>query len=354
MKHFEKYLLEQLQMHPSAQPQDVVKLCYQAAFGAEHLLKDVERAKKYLEEEFEATESRDIPLYEPVSADICRVNLAAWKFHELPVEWLFGMLTASPFEAEEGKTAFREYLQAAGKIVRTGAVGFSAENWQSYLAEYEKTELSPVHHSQQYREKELPAYRVVSRKYMDLIPILEQAAERLQEKDIVIIAIDGRAASGKTTTAAQLQKMIGADVVQMDDFFLPLELRTAERLGTPGGNVHHERFSEEVLPFLSLGEEFSYRIFDCSQMDYNGRRTIGGGKIRIVEGSYSCHPVFGEYADIRVFSDVDGEEQLNRIRERNGEQMAEIFRDRWIPMEEAYFQAYEIAEKADIRLDRRS
>ena len=32
----------------------------------------------------------------------------------------------------------------------------------------------------------------------------------------------------------------------MDDFFLPMELRTAERLEEPGGNVHYERFSAEV------------------------------------------------------------------------------------------------------------
>ena len=351
MKHFETYFLEQLQIHPSMEPRDVVKLCYQAAFGAEHLLQDMERAKKYLLEEFQAVEARDIPLYEPVSSDICRVNLSAWKFRGLPAEWLFGLFAASPFGGENGKSAFQEYLQAAGKIVKTEAVWFSAEEWEGYLAEYEKNGLSPVHHSQQYREKELPAYRVVSRKYMRLIPILERVAEKLQGKEPVVIAIDGRAASGKTTMAQQLKEIFDADVVQMDDFFLPLELRTAERLATPGGNVHHERFAEEVLPFLSSEEAFSYRIFDCSQMDFGGRRSIGGGKIRIVEGSYSCHPVFGKYADVTVFSHVDEVEQLSRIRKRNGEKMAEMFRDRWIPLEEAYFQAYQIAEQADIRLE---
>ena len=35
---FTTCLREQLRRHPSMQPQDVIKLCYQAARGAEHLI----------------------------------------------------------------------------------------------------------------------------------------------------------------------------------------------------------------------------------------------------------------------------------------------------------------------------
>ena len=69
MMDFEKYLTEQLHNHPSAEPQDILKLCYQAAFGAEHLLKDAEKAKAYLQAEHDAVTAADIPLYEAVSAD---------------------------------------------------------------------------------------------------------------------------------------------------------------------------------------------------------------------------------------------------------------------------------------------
>ena len=351
MKHFETYFLEQLHLHPSMEPQDVLKLCYQAAFGAEHLLKDLQRAKNYLQEEFRETEGRDIPLYELISQDICRVNLSAWKFRGLPVEWLFSLFAASLGKKEDGEACFYEYLKRAETCFPEEARGFSAEEWQAYRRGYEAKGLHPVHHSDGYRKRENPAYRIVKAEYIRLFPILEKAAAVLSQKDTCVIIIDGRAASGKTTMAQQLKGILGADVVQMDDFFLPLELRTAERLGTPGGNVHHERFAEEVLPFLSVAEDFSYRIFDCGQMDYNGRRSVGNGRIRIVEGSYSCHPVFGKYADVTVFSGVDAAEQMTRIRKRNGEQMAEMFRRKWIPMEEAYFSAYQIAEQADIPLE---
>jgi len=48
--------------------------------------------------------------------------------------------------------------------------------------------------------------------------------------------------------------------------------------------------------------------------------------------------------------DVDVKEQLRRITTRNGEAMAELFRKKWIPMENRYFEAFQIKEQADIVL----
>ena len=138
-----------------------------------------------------------------------------------------------------------------------------------------------------------------------------------------------------------------AAAVRMDDFFLPSQLRTAERFAAPGGNVHHERFAAEVLPRLREAEPFAYRRFDCGRMCLAGERTVENAAFRIVEGSYSCHPALGDYADIRVFSDVDAETQAERIR-RRGPELAERFFAEWIPMENVYFKAFGIREQADI------
>lgn len=166
----------------------------------------------------------------------------------------------------------------------------------------------------------------------------------------MIIAIDGRAASGKTTLAKSLASELCAGLFHMDDFFLPEELRTAKRLAQPGGNIHHERFAEEVLPYIKGNSAFSYRIFDCAKADYKGTREILPAPIHIVEGSYSCHPVFGDYMDLRVFCDISPEEQLRRIELRNGKKAAKIFAAKWIPLEEKYFKFYEIMQRADVKL----
>ena len=52
-KTVKEYLREQVALHPSMQPQDVVKLLFQAAFGAEHLLTDKDAAFRWLQKEFE-------------------------------------------------------------------------------------------------------------------------------------------------------------------------------------------------------------------------------------------------------------------------------------------------------------
>lgn len=198
--------------------------------------------------------------------------------------------------------------------------------------------------------KEINAHPDKKDLYLRLVPVLERIAGRQDAKPVYVIALDGRAASGKTTMARQLAEILDAEIIHMDDFFLPMELRTEKRLATPGGNVHYERFRKEVLPHLAKPEPFAYRKFECSIKDFNGVRPIGTKPFRIVEGSYSLHPELGDYADLTVFSDVEPEEQLRRIRNRNGEEGAEMFRNRWIPLEEAYFQAYRIVERADIRV----
>lgn len=344
---FEAFLREQLKKHPSMQPQDVVKMCYQAAFGAEHLLSDLAGAKCYLEKEYAKVVAAEDELYEQISDTVCRVNLSAWKANGLPLEWLFRMFAASCKVEQNGKAKFTEYLQVAEHCI--DAMCFAENEWTTYLAEYKKNGMPSVHHSEYYRANEHPTYRIVDSRFCRILPILEKAKEYVDGNKPCIVAIDGRAASGKTTLADCLQTVLDADVIHMDDFFLPPILRTEERLNEAGGNIHYERFSDEVLTCIFEKKPFSYRVFDCSIMDFGGMCEIGDKQFRIVEGSYSHHPKFSKYANITVFCDVTPEEQIERIRKRNGEKMLQMFRSRWIPMEEKYFEHYSIKDNADLR-----
>ncbi len=387
--NFEQHLIQQALTHSSTQPQDIIKQCYQAAYGAEHLLSDLSRAHAYLEQEFSCvTASPEIPLYERISPQVCRVNLAAWKQRALPLAWLFRMFAASASVSADRDRAmqqFSAYLDTADALIQKNRlpVSFSIEVWTNALSTYKNSGMTAVHHSAPYRQAEHPAYRILRYEYVRLLPILEAVADYFKTvpqpgsfltcgdpSAPCIIAIDGRAASGKSTMADHLVKILDADVIHMDDFFLPPALRTPERLQTPGGNVHYERFAEEVLSHLHDREAFSYRRFDCHIMDYHGEQQlracyyqpdqsdsdtketiVASYPIRIVEGSYSCHPALGDYADITVFSDVDPETQYQRILRRNGEAMAQTFASRWIPMEESYIKEYRIDTSSHMTID---
>ncbi len=187
----------------------------------------------------------------------------------------------------------------------------------------------------------------MSKAVSNLQPIINAAEACRQDTRPVVLAMDGMAAAGKTTAAETLSALWGAAVVHMDDFFLPSELRTPERLAMPGGNVHWERFADEVLPFLRDGG-FSYRPFLCSSMSYGEAKTVPAAPVIIVEGAYAMHPAFGEYADVTVFFSIDPEEQKRRVLHRGGPKAWEDFRTRWIPMENAYHEAFQTRRRAQI------
>lgn len=167
-----------------------------------------------------------------------------------------------------------------------------------------------------------------------------------------LIAIDGRCASGKTTLADHLSKMIDCPVIHMDHFFLrPEQRRDRQRFRIPGGNVDYERLVYEVMFPMKLkpGAPFSYRPFDCKRQELGEEIRIVPTRAVIIEGSYSCHPTLWDHYDIRIFLTASRRKQLKRIWNRNGKEAKAIFQKKWIPLEEAYFAGEKIAKRCDLR-----
>ena len=185
---------------------------------------------------------------------------------------------------------------------------------------------------------------------MNRLEIITQHINRLlEEKDRVIVAIDGPCTSGKTTLAAQLKERFDCQVFHMDEFFLRPEQRTEERYAEPGGNVDYERFREEVLVSLLAGHAFSYRPFDCKTMTLAAPVDITPKKLTVIEGSYSLHPYFEDPCDLNILLTVDPDVQKQRIMDRP-EHLRQRFLETWIPMELRYLETFRIAEKADLIL----
>ena len=174
--------------------------------------------------------------------------------------------------------------------------------------------------------------------------------ELLLSKGRVCVAIDGGAATGKTTLASLLAEKYGGEIVHMDDFFLRPEQRTPERFAEAGGNFDRERFFNEVISSLGKNEPFSYQRFDCATMTLGDMVEVPFTPLLIVEGSYSHHPFFDGYYDLRVFLHISPAEQRKRILERNKE-YSDMFFNRWIPLEERYFKTFSIKKQADFVID---
>lgn len=177
---------------------------------------------------------------------------------------------------------------------------------------------------------------------------IEKIQEVLNKKGVVRVAIDGRCASGKTTFADAFAEKLKCTVFHMDDFFLPPQMRTAQRLSEPGGNVHRERFLKEVLLPLKKGEKIIYKPYSCVTGSFKEPTEIIPENVIITEGSYSCHPELFDFYDLHIFLSITPEEQRARIIKRNGETTWEIFKNKWIPLEEKYFEHFKIKEKCEI------
>ena len=174
---------------------------------------------------------------------------------------------------------------------------------------------------------------------------------RLKQQPTVLVALDGRCGSGKTTLAAQLAERFPQSItLHTDDFYLPPPQRVTGWERIPCANMHLERLRAEAVAPARAGRAVCYKAYSCREGTYLPPRVLGPAPLVIVEGSYSHHPLLAGCYDLKVFVTCSPSEQTRRLQAREGERYSS-FAARWIPLEEGYFKEYSIEEKADLVLD---
>ena len=167
----------------------------------------------------------------------------------------------------------------------------------------------------------------------------------------VLVALDGRCGSGKTTLAAQLAETFpGSITVHTDDYYLPPADRVPGWDTIPCANMDLARLRAEVLEPARAGQPFLYKAYSCREGAYLPPVACAPARLVLVEGSYSHHPSLAACYDLRVFVTCSKAEQARRLRAREGARYA-AFVERWVPLEEAYFAKYAIEPHADLILD---
>lgn len=321
------------QHYPLMEPQDVVKLYFQAMLGCGHLLANEASVTQRIEqEEAHLIPAPDEPLTESLGKDYVRLNLRRAMAEGISPLWIAGLMSCSP-----QPTNTREQVVQA---VTAAGNADAAQIAQRLLTE---PNWLPGH-SDAYRQAYAPAYRVIGRQCAALLPLLTQIA-KLPVEQRTLICIDGPSGSGKTTLAKLLQQVLDAAVIPMDDFFLPHARKTAERLSQPGGNADWERVVEECITPWAAHKPITYRPYDCHRDAFAEAVTLPDKRFTLVEGSYSLLPCISRYAALRVFLRVSPEEQQRRTLARNGAAGLQAFQQRWIPLEQAYFAAFQLPDE---------
>ena len=335
--------------YPQWQAEDLLKLLYQRHCGCGHLVASAEDAEEHLLQEWSATPADGaLPLWESIGGGYVRLHLAAAKAANLSPELLLrAFLASASAPAEKEMQALRQELQR----VRPAHLGISPENWQACLDAWIRQGCLQVRHSQAYREAYRPAYRVVLERYARWLPLVQLVEARLSATDSMVLAIDGRSGSGKSELAECLHMLEGAAVAHMDDFFLPAQRKTPERLAQPGGNVDIERFAAEVLTPLRAGCPVCYRPYSCKLGTLQMAVSLPKARLTVVEGVYSLHPAGGFDYGMALYLTLPPQVQRQRILSRNGPAMLERYAAEWIPLEEQYFAAFRIPFRADVCFD---
>lgn len=332
--------------YPLSTIQDFIKLLYQATLGSAHLIENELDNYQYLLKEYESIQYDEThPLYEKIGEKYVRIHLEA-----IPKEHLKTMhrLFMKSVEINTNKEDLLNQFLNVEKGIQEGWIPFELETWKKEVDEYILKGLPVVSHSEIYRKHYHPHYRLMKKEYVKLIQLLYKID---QLKPQSILTIEGNSGAGKSSLATLLSEIYGFPIVHMDDFFLQSYQRSEERIKEIGGNVDYERFYKEVVLPLKQKQSFTYQVFDCQSMSITTSKEINFETSIIVEGSYSMHPYFKDYADLTIFLEVSNALQLERILNRNGAFMLERFKNEWIPKEDAYYKEFHIKEKADLILN---
>ncbi len=344
LKHFETY--------PKMQVTDAVKLLYQSEFGGGHMIADPVKSLSWIKNEWEQmkadcspseTDVVKTPVLEEIGGEICRVSLRAID-EGLAPETLNRMFVKTAERTAGTVDSYEKKLDVLRELCKEGRTLFSIEDLEKYLSDYKAAGYPPVSHSESYREHYHPSYRVVSSGYARYYQVFLQIDRALAAAGDaqVVVSIDGMCGSGKSTLGRVLEEIYDCNLFHMDDFFLRPEQRTEERFAEPGGNVDYERFKEEILDHIADLNGFTYQVYNCGIQALDGYVTVPYKKLNIIEGAYSNHPYLGNPYDLKLLCKISPEEQISRILERNGPEMLERFKSTWIPMENRYFEAFEI------------
>jgi uridine kinase len=175
----------------------------------------------------------------------------------------------------------------------------------------------------------------------------------------VVVALDGRSGTGKSTLAEWMAGQLGGIRVDQDDFYSGGEIHEWQRL-TPQEKVDRvidwSRVRDEVLLPLRAGRGASWRPFNWGTMIGLSPETITAqpSSIVILDGAYSARPELGDLIDLSILVTLDDAVRRERLRQREGEEIASAWHPVWDEAEDCYFGTIRPPEAFDLVISRPS
>jgi len=153
---------QHLLLRPGMEEQDLYKLIYQGALGAEHLLRNAEIARRRLLQEWDGLENGIAEaMIEPISprGRVVRINLRPCRDSGISCDSIWKLFAAAPaFTA-----GHEDFIKIWKESIKIAASFLSPVALSSFDADMAQRGYPAMHHSSVYRQLYQPAYRVVHR-----------------------------------------------------------------------------------------------------------------------------------------------------------------------------------------------
>jgi len=165
----------------------------------------------------------------------------------------------------------------------------------------------------------------------------------------LVVAIDGRSGSGKSTVAEAVARAIDAVIVPCDDFFAASvtnrewDRRTPEQRAADG--IDWRRLKREAIEPLRAGRVARWYAFDFLA----GPRGDGTYPLQttptdrapkpvvLLDGAYSARPELADVLDLSVLVEAASSTREARLATREEAHFLRQWHARWDPAEEHYF-----------------
>ena len=162
---------------------------------------------------------------------------------------------------------------------------------------------------------------------------------------MVLVAIDGHSAAGKSTLARTLQRRLEAQVVAGDDFYRVMDEGKRFSLDADAGYRRYydwERLGVEVLEPLSSQRRARYRVYDWTTGALGDSKEVAPHGVVLVEGVYSARPELRRYYGACLL--VETPQRVREARQKRRADASEAWLKRWDAAERYYLDRYRYAD----------
>lgn len=222
ISHYEKY--------PELEAQDLFKFAFHSAFGCDHLVSSLENAVSYIEKEYESVSKNEGPLIEELDGDYVRVHLS-YLNTGLTARTLGKIFCLSAKREEEGIKKLYEKLEALRSLICEGVFELDINDFDKALNEWRELGFPAVRHSETFREKYSPAYRVISKKYARHLSALTQIDKDLGKRTVKVAVT----CADREELSDVIKSVYGAALLTADDV---LYVIPSENKNEPSGSVN--------------------------------------------------------------------------------------------------------------------